>query len=180
MALNHLLPISIEEIHYADLPQLRDLCISTFNDSFQSIGRDFTTYTEENFNYGKLAREMINPDSHFYFIYYNHNLAGYLKLNSDSAQSKDMGSNTLEIDRIYLRQYFEYMGLESNLIEFSFDKAKELKKDTVWSRIWEHDEPVIQSYKEFGFKTIDSQDFKIGDHLEKDLVMQVKVSEEVR
>lgn len=84
MAFN-ILPISIEEITYSDLPKLRTLSVETFNDSFRKEHGDFSTYTETNYNYGQLAAEMINPQTHFYFIYYNHKLAGYLKLNLNQA-----------------------------------------------------------------------------------------------
>lgn len=174
MAFN-ILPISIEEITYPDLPQLQKLSVNTFNDSFRNIRGDLSDYIKQNYNYGKLASEMINPQSHFYFIYYNHKLAGYLKLNLDQAQSKDMGSDALEIDRIYLRQNFGYMGLENKLIEFAFKQAKKFHKHDVWSSVWEHDQPIVYSYHQFGFKAIGSQKFKLAGHTQKDLVMLTSV-----
>lgn len=174
MTLN-ILPISIEEITYSDLPKLRNLSIETFNDSFKKVHGDFSNYTETNYNYGQLAAEMINPQTHFYFIYYNHKLAGYLKLNLNHAQSRDMGTDALEIDRIYLRQNFEYIGLESKLIQFAFDQAKKFQKHVIWSRVWEHDDPVVYSYNKFGFKVISSQLFKLAGKIQKDLIMQTDI-----
>lgn len=174
MAFN-ILPISIEEITYPDLPKLRNLSVDTFSDSFRSIRGDLSNYINQNYNYGKLASEMINPQSHFYFIYYNHKLAGYLKLNIGQAQSKDMGSDALEIDRIYLRQNFSYMGLENKLINFAFDQAKKFHKHDVWSSIWEHDHPIVHFYHQLGFKSIGSQEFKLAGKIQKDLVMKANI-----
>jgi len=174
MAFNFL-PISIEEITYADLPKLRNVSVETFNNSFKKEGTDFSNYTDHNFNYGQLASEMINPQSHFYFIYYDHKLAGYLKLNLYKTQSQPMGNDALEIDRIYIRQNFEYIGLESKLIKFAFEQAKKFNKHTVWSSVWEHDKPVVHTYNKFGFKATDSQIFKLAGKLQKDLVMKVSL-----
>lgn len=171
----NILPISIEEINYADLPKLRNLSVDTFNDSFRSTHSDLSKYTAQNYNYGQLASEMINPQSHFYFIYYNHKLAGYLKLNINDAQSQKMGLNALEIDRIYLRQNFSYIGLESKLIHFAFEQAKKFHKNMVWSSVWEHDQPIVHFYHQFGFKSIGSQQFKLAGRIQKDLVMQASL-----
>lgn len=171
----NLLPISINEVDYSDLPLLKKLSIETFNDSFRSERDDLSGYTKKNFNYGQLAVEMINPDSHFYFIYYNHKLAGYLKLNLNHAQSQDMGVDALEIDRIYLLQKFEYIGLESKLINFAFDQAKKFHKHTVWSSVWEHNQPIIHFYNQFGFKSVASKKFHLIGRLHKDLVMKTSL-----
>ncbi|KRN98965.1 GNAT family N-acetyltransferase [Companilactobacillus kimchiensis] len=171
----NILPIDIKETTYADLPKLRTLSVDTFNESFRSATSDLSSYTKKNYNYGQLASEMINPQSHFYFIYYNHKLAGYLKLNLNSAQTRNMGTNSLEIDRIYLRQNFGYIGLENKLINFAFEQAKKFHKNIIWSSIWEHDRPIIHFYHQFGFKPIGSQNFNLNGSLQKDLVMKVSI-----
>jgi len=171
----NILPINIEEITYSDLPKLQKLSINTFNDSFRSENGSFTDYTENNYNYGQLAVEMMNSNSHFYFIYFNPRLARYLKLSLNSAQSKDMGPDALEIDRIYLRKNFEYMDLENKLINFAFEQAQKYHKHLIWSSVWEHDESIIYSYNKFGFKVFDHQSFILGDKEQKDLLMKTTI-----
>ncbi|MQS76685.1 GNAT family N-acetyltransferase [Companilactobacillus halodurans] len=167
------LPIDIREVNYSDLPQLHRLSVATFNDTFNSQSfSNFSDYTQTNYNYGQLASEMINPNSFFYFIFFNHKLAGYLKLNIDDAQSQSVAGG-LEIDRIYLREGFKYMGLEEKLINLAFEKAKKFHKDTIWSSVWEHNAPIMYYYKEFGFKAFGSQEFKLEDTIQKDLIMKV-------
>jgi len=177
MAFN-ILPIDIQEVDFTDLPKLQKLSIETFNDSFRhfAASRNFSSYTSQNYNYGQLVKEMLNPQSYFYFIFYNHKLAGYLKLNIDSAQSRNMGPDTLEIDRIYLRQGFEYIGLEKRLLDFTIKQAQKFNKNSIWSSVWEHDDSIIHFYKEFGFKAIDSADFELNGLIQKDLVMETSIN----
>jgi len=171
------LPIAIQQVDFTDLPKLQKLSIETFNDSFRhfAASKDFSNYTTKNYNYGQLVKEMLNPQSYFYFIFFNHKLAGYLKLNLDDAQSKAMGSDTLEIDRIYLRQGFEYIGLEEKLLNFAIEQAQKFNKTSIWSSVWEHDDSIIHFYKKFGFKAIDSANFELNGLLQKDLLMETTI-----
>jgi len=171
------LPINIEEVTYLDLPQLHTLSVETFNNTFRhsQVSDNLLTYTNKNYNYGQLASELINSQSHFYFIYFNHKLAGYLKLNVNHAQSKDMGKDSLEIDRIYIRHNYEYIGLENKLIRFAITQAKKYNKKIIWSSVWEHDTSIVHFYNEFGFKSISSQNFELAGTTQKDLVMEATI-----
>lgn len=163
------LPINIEEIDYAELPKLQKLSVETFNDSFRyfKASKDFSHYTLKNYNYGQLAKEMLNLQSKFYFIYYNHKLAGYLKLN--------FAPDALEIDRFYLRKDFEYIGLEKQLLEFTLKKTRELHQHRIWSSVWEHDDSVLHFYKQFGFQKTTSRNFSLNGLLQKDFIMELNL-----
>ncbi|GAQ01936.1 hypothetical protein NBRC111452_1752 [Companilactobacillus farciminis] len=171
------IPTDITSVNYVDLPKLHRLSVETFNDTFRksTTNNDFIKYTNKNYNYGQLAQELMNPESFFYFIYYNHKLAGYLKLNVGSAQTKNMGNNSLEIDRIYLRHGFKYIGLEDKLIEFTMNQAKLLHKNSIWSSVWEYNLSIVNFYKQFGFKSIGSQKFTLDGTTKKDLIMKTEL-----
>ena len=175
--MNFALPIDIRKVTYADLPKLHRLSVETFNETFHDskIPVDLSDYTNENYNYGQLTSEIINPQSFFYFIYYNHKLAGYLKLNINAAQSKDMGTDSLEIDRIYLRRNFQYIGLESRLIDLAIKQAQKFHKRLIWSSVWEHDKSIVHFYHQFGFKSVDSQPFQLAGTTQRDLVMETNI-----
>ncbi|MFC6175282.1 GNAT family N-acetyltransferase [Companilactobacillus huachuanensis] len=170
------LPIDITEVDYSDLPKLHRLSVETFNDTFRNNQiYSFSDYTNKNYNYGQLTSEIINPQSFFYFIYYNHKLAGYLKLNISDAQSQNMGKDTLEIDRIYIRHGFQYIGLEKQLLDLAIKKAHHFNKKVLWSSVWEHDSSIIHFYNQYGFKTIETQPFTLAGQNENDLVMEVAI-----
>lgn len=94
--------VSIKSIQQNDLNKLKDISIQTFKETFGSDNseEDLQNYFKTAYNLPKLAKELANPNSEFYFIFYNHNLAGYLKLNIEDTQSEKMGDNALEIERI--------------------------------------------------------------------------------
>ena len=59
-------------------------------------------------------------------------MAGYLKLNVQDAQTEPMGNDSLEIERIYLSNDFQGLGLGKRLFQQAYDTALELNKSKIW------------------------------------------------
>src|SRR4051794_6243446 len=95
---------------FEDLPLLQEVGYETFSETFKHMNTpsNMKAYLEKAFNIEKLKQELINPNSTFYFMYSEGNLAGYLKVNIENAQTELAASNSLEIERIYLKK--EYQG----------------------------------------------------------------------
>lgn len=68
-------------------------------------------YLENAFRSEQLKKELSNLSSQFYFVYYHDDLAGYVKVNMNEAQSEKMGEDSLEIERIYIRKTTRNTGL---------------------------------------------------------------------
>ena len=66
-----------------DLIKLQEISIETFYDTFkdQNTPENMKTYLEKAFNTKQLEKELSNPNSEFYYIYYDEETAGYLRLN---------------------------------------------------------------------------------------------------
>ncbi|GJM70791.1 hypothetical protein HMSSN036_30070 [Paenibacillus macerans] len=94
---------------------LQEISIETFNDTFkdQNSPENMQAYLEKAFNAEQLERELSNSFSEFYFICYNEEPAGYLKVNMNDAQSEKMGEESLEIERIYIKTNFKEKGWEN-------------------------------------------------------------------
>ncbi|GAY79035.1 negative regulation of sporulation, septation and degradative enzyme [Sporolactobacillus inulinus] len=91
-------------------------------------------YLEEAFNVKQLEKEMSDPSSEFFFIYLNKDLAGYLKINVNDAQSEKMGDESLEIERIYIRRTFQRKGLGKYLINQALEMARIQNKNNGLAR----------------------------------------------
>lgn len=100
--------IKIKKCTFEDLGLLQEISVETFNDTFQNQNSPaiMNAYLNRAFNLKKLGNELLNNCSEFYFIFLNKEVAGYLKLNFNDAQSEKMGNDSLEIERIYIRGNF--------------------------------------------------------------------------
>src|SRR5689334_6636436 len=119
----------------------------------------------------KMENELSNKNSEFFFIYLDNNLAGYLKLNVDDAQSEEMGMESLEIERIYIKRKFQKYGLGKVLYNKAIELAKEKNKTKVWLGVWEKNENAIAFYNKMGFVQTGAHSFFMGDDEQTDYIM---------
>lgn len=156
-----------------DLPKLQEISYETFYETFkdQNSPENMKSYLERAFQIKQLEQELSNPSSQFFFASYLGTVAGYLKVNTNDAQSEDMGEETLEIERIYVRSKFQRHGLGKYLVKKALDLAVEKNKRKIWLGVWEKNENAIGFYKRMGFVQTSAHSFFMGDEEQTDLIM---------
>ncbi|MDQ0045733.1 ribosomal protein S18 acetylase RimI-like enzyme [Paenibacillus polymyxa] len=156
-----------------DLQILQEISIETFNDTFKDLNspENMKAYLERAFNFKQLEEELSNVSSEFFFIYFNEELAGYLKVNINEAQSEKMGGESLEIERIYIKNKSQKHGLGKYLLNKAMEIAMEHNKKKVWLGVWEKNENAIAFYKKMGFVQTSAHPFNMGDEEQIDFIM---------
>ena len=160
---------SVEELH-----ALQKISIETFNATFkdQNSPENMKSYLDRAFNLKQLEKELSNIYSDFYFIYFNSEIAGYLKINVNGAQSEEMGHDSLEIERIYIKKKFQRHGLGKVLFNKALEVASEHNKKKIWLGVWEKNENAISFYKKMGFIKVGAHSFFMGDEEQTDFIME--------
>lgn len=156
-----------------DLQKLQEISIETFNDTFkdQNSPDNMRAYLERAFNAKQLEAELSNSCSDIFFVYYNDELAGYLKLNRDEAQSEKMSDASLEIERIYIKKKFQKHGLGKYLLNQAIETALEHNKKKIWLGVWERNDNAIAFYNKMGFVQTGSHSFYMGDEEQIDFIL---------
>lgn len=131
--------INIKKCTREDLRKLQEISYETFNETFkhQNSPENMNAYLERAFNLKQLETELSNSFSQFFFVYYHNEVAGYLKVNINDAQSEEMGDESLEIERIYIKNNFQKHGLGKYLLNKAVEIAQEFNKKKVWLGVWE-------------------------------------------
>ncbi|KEO81195.1 GNAT family N-acetyltransferase [Tumebacillus flagellatus] len=165
--------IQLKSCTVADVHALQTISMETFDETFRATNdpESLDAYLEKAFTLEKLEKELANPDSFFYFAYVNEELAGYLKVNINGAQSDKVIDDALEIERIYIRSAYQRHGLGKVLIQKSIDIAREKNKQNMWLGVWEKNEKAIRFYKGMGFVLHGAHSFYMGDEEQTDLIM---------
>ena len=165
--------INIKQCDVGDLRKLQEISYETFNETFndQNSPESMNAYLERAFNLRQLEKELSNLSSQFFFVYFNSEVAGYLKVNTDDAQSEEMDDESLEIERIYIRTKFQKLGLGKYLINKAIEIAVEQEKNKIWLGVWEENENAIAFYKKIGFVQAGSHSFLMGEEEQIDLIM---------
>ncbi|MGG0792031.1 GNAT family N-acetyltransferase [Peribacillus simplex] len=165
--------INIKKCTREDSRKLQEISYETFNETFkhQNSPENMNAYLEKAFNLKQLEKELSNISSQFFFVYFNNEVAGYLKINTNDAQSEEMGDESLEIERIYIKNKFQKLGIGKCLQNKAMEIAMEHYKKKIWLGVWEKNENAIAFYKKLGFVQTGAHSFYMGDEEQIDFIM---------
>jgi len=165
--------INIKKCTLEDLSRLQEISYETFNETFkeQNSPENMEAYLEKAFNRKQLETELSQRSSQFYFVEIDGETAGYLKVNTDEAQTEEMGDEALEIERIYIRSPFQKQGYGKYLFNKALEVAMEQNKKKIWLGVWEKNEKAIAFYKKMGFVQTGAHSFYMGDEEQTDFIM---------
>ncbi|MFI3142112.1 MAG: GNAT family N-acetyltransferase [Clostridia bacterium] len=156
------------------LETLIEFSKSCFSTSFSHLNSKQTmdSYMDSAFKYDTIKNELSNPNSLFYFLYADDELAGYFKLNVNEAQTDFCEEFGLEVQRIYVAKKFQSLGLGAQILSFAVEKASKLDKAYVWLGVWEKNFRGIAFYEKNGFIKSGMHSFFMGDEQQFDFVMK--------
>ena len=169
--------MQIRKLDITDLENLQKISITTFRETFEEVNseEDMQKYLDENLSLERLKNELENLDSEFYFIENKNKNLGYLKLNFGNAQTEKVEENYFEIERIYVLKAF----LGQKIGQILFDKAIEIGREKnleyVWLGVWEENHRAIHFYGKNGFEIFGKHDFVLGEDVQTDLLMKMKI-----
>lgn len=166
--------IEINKIDADDVLQLQNLGRKTFSETFAAHNppENLDVYLSESFDTDKLTRELNNPDSAFYFAYYDKKLVGYLKVNFGKAQTELIDSDSMEIERIYVLNEFQGKKIGQALFVHALKIAKDASCKYIWLGVWEKNHKALNFYRKNGFAEFSHHIFRIGDDEQTDFLMK--------
>lgn len=166
--------IEIKEFKAGQLEVLTELSRTTFIQTFaeHTSAEDLELFLSNHLTYKLLSQEILNPDSTFYFLLVDGNIAGYIKINVDEAQSEMREKEGLEVERIYILKQFIGQGLGQLLLNKAFEIGRKSGKTYVWLGVWEYNIRALAFYKKNGFEVFDQHAFPVGNDPQIDLMMR--------
>lgn len=170
--------IEIIKITISDITELQRIGRQTFKETFADSNSEenMKSYLEEDFSLEKLAKEVNNENSEFYFAKIDNEIIGYLKVNFGESQTELKDSKALEIERIYVSKEFHGKSVGQLLYDKAIEIAKQKNSDYVWLGVWEENPRAISFYKKNGFVEFDKHIFKLGDDEQTDIMMKLKLN----
>ena len=169
--------IEIRACELSDLDALQSIAYQTFDVTFRHMNTpaNIEAYLRKAFNPARLEAELRDTASTFYFLYRDGALAGYLKINEDRAQTDLHDPTSVEIERIYVKEEFQGLGLGKTLVHKAIEVARQRNKRSLWLGVWEKNEKAIRFYERMGFTRFGTHDFFMGDERQTDFIMKVEL-----
>ncbi|MBL7818740.1 MAG: GNAT family N-acetyltransferase [Saprospiraceae bacterium] len=169
--------IEIKKATLNDIEQLQQIGRQTFFETFAATNTEenMSKYLDEGFSLEKLAAELNDKSSEFYFALINDEVIGYLKLNFGQSQTELKDDKALEIERIYVLKAFHGQKVGQLLYDKAIQVAKQMSVNYIWLGVWEENPRAIRFYKKNGFVEFDKHIFKLGDDEQTDIMMKLKL-----
>lgn len=137
----------IRKVEMPDVGVLSKIAKQTFRETFahDNTEEQLQEYFEEAYSLKTLSTELENPESETYFIMHEEEIAGFLKVNWESAQTERELEDAFEIQRLYVLQKFQGFGFGKQLFEFALELAIKNSFSWAWLGVWS----IIQKLKNF-------------------------------
>jgi ribosomal protein S18 acetylase RimI-like enzyme len=167
--------IQLRKCTLADLASLAALGRQTYETTFKAFNtpENMAAYLDEAFDLDKLAGELADPGSEFYFLHVDGALAGYLKVNEGGAQTDLREPDGFEIERIYVDAGRQRLGLGKFLIDAALELARVKHKRYVWLGVWERNANALAFYRHMGFYKIGEHAFVMGTDRQTDAILRL-------
>jgi len=171
--------VDIQKVSLEEIVQLEKISRQTFCETFSSgnTEENMNKYLDEVFSSANLSIELNDKKAEFYFAKLDDKVIGYLKLNFGESQTEIRDDNGLEIERIYVLKEFHGKNVGQLLYNKAIQIAREKNKDYVWLGVWEENPRAINFYKKNGFVAFDKHLFQLGNDLQTDIMMKLKLND---
>lgn len=168
----------IKPVTTADVKILQQISRETFQATFAAFTKpaDMRRFLQADYATKKLLAEIQHPASRFFFLIYQEQVAGYLKVNVGPAQTEKVAQNALEVERIYLRTQFQHHGLGKILLNYAEKLARQEHKDYLWLGVYEHNTNAQHFYAHAGFRQVGQHTFQVGTDPQTDYLLAKKLN----
>lgn len=163
----------------ADAVDLARLAEQTFRATFAATNTvdDMNHHCELNYGAEIQRREILNPDIVTLLVSDANVIIAYAQLCLDTtpdclAAAKFPG----EIRRLYVLEAFHGRGIAQRLMNAALDQISQRGSDVAWLGVWEHNPRAIAFYEKFGFRPVGEHRFRLGQDLQRDLIMSKLVN----
>ena len=160
-----------------DLTILQAIATESFIATFSPYNslRSVVEYASNNYNRPKLQAEVSAPTSRTFFLESNGQPIGYLKLNWGPTQTETNFPKAMEIQRIYLLPQYWGQHLGNYLMEYALGYAKGHGFKQVWLGVWQKNQRAQSFYHRYGFKSVGTHRFLMGDHYQCDDLLSKEI-----
>lgn len=173
--------MTIRELTTTDIPELVALATKIFRDTFTHLNTPeaMEGFISKDYTFENFERELHEADTKYFFACDDEGKAiAYMRLRKNPEVDHLIGSNNIEIQRIYVDQAHQGQPgpggrkVADQLMQLAIDIAKEKKHDWIWLGVWEHNLRAQRFYQKWGFEKFSEHDFYMGDERQTDWLMR--------
>lgn len=143
--------MKLKKATLSDIKSLQEICIEAYSKSFKGhwIKNGFDLYIESQFSETKLTEDITNPNTDYYFISFNDNHIGFLKI---KYSINDALKDDSELVKIYILPEFKGKGIGKFALQQTINNLRTIGKKNLLLDVIDTNTNSISFYEKMGFK----------------------------
>lgn len=169
--------VEVREARVTDIPEMREVAISTYQDTFAEFNtpENMNAYFQDAYNLETLTNELHEINSKLFLACDNLKIIGFARLRKSSEVRDQLGDNTIELQRLYVHTHAQGKSAGKLLMEKSMQYASDRNYEWIWLGVWEKNFRAQEFYKKWGFEKFSEHTFWMGDDPQIDWLLKKKL-----
>ncbi|MBC7946355.1 MAG: GNAT family N-acetyltransferase [Chitinophagaceae bacterium] len=177
------MPITIIEADVSHAANIATIGKKSFRMAFGHLFEcrdELFEYLEHTYNPVKLSRSLRKGNNVYYLAVIDGQPIGFAKVKIHSLNEYITSIAQMELQKIYVLQEYQHLGVGSALLSEVKRLAKEISPDFLWLDTHINNEKAIRFYEKNGFEKIGKYHFTIGTQTFQYHVMGWRVAMDIR
>jgi len=161
----------------ADHMEVAHIGRETFYETWRPVNteEDMLEYMKTAFDPVKIKKDLEDEVNTFLIAYCDGVLTGYTKLRRDRSYPELEGRSALEIERIYVYKSWQDKKVGKAMMDACIQMARDENTYWLWLGVNMDNVKAIDFYKRYGFTIFGEKEFQLGQAMDKDYLMRMKI-----
>jgi diamine N-acetyltransferase len=169
--------IEIRSARWEDIPEMRQVAITTYQDTFADANtpENMQAYFNEAYSLEVLLKELEETRAKLFIAWEDDKVVGFARLRVSDEVVGLLGSNTIELQRLYVLTSAQGQSVGKLLMQHSLEYAQSHQYDWIWLGVWEKNFKAQQFYNKWGFQKFSEHTFWMGEDPQIDWLLKKKL-----
>ncbi len=166
--------IRIRRANEDDALALSVLAEKTFCDAFadSNTAENMQLHCAGSYGQALQLAEIRDPSRETWVAEIDSRLVAFAQLRLDATSPMISSQRPVEIQRFYVDASHHGTGLSHQLMAHVVARAKVGRAAALWLGVWERNPRALAFYRKWGFDFVGEHTFKLGNDLQRDLIMR--------
>ncbi len=151
----------------------RETFVETFGDLYPP--GDLRQFLDETYSLSKMEAELSDPEVEVRVAYSGKKMVAYCKIGPCKLPIDTGPEPALELHRVYVYQAGQGVGVGRILLAWAIERARQRGAKNLYLGVWESNERAIALYESRGFEKVGGYKFKVGDTLDDEFIMRLRL-----
>jgi ribosomal protein S18 acetylase RimI-like enzyme len=162
----------------SDASDLAEIGRETFVETFGHLypPADLKTYVDEAYSVERMSHDLEDPEVEVRVALSGRRMVAYCKIGPCKLPIDTGPEPSLELHRVYVYQARQGVGVCRILLAWAIERARRRGAANLFLGVWESNDRAIALYESRGFETIGSYKFKVGNTLDDEIIMRLRLN----